>query len=104
MLSLQGFAQSKKALEKRAAHFSEVAATKMQLNEEQAKLVYDSFLEKLMYFNEQINGNDLSQEEKQKVYSTGYKNMVKRLKPTFTQEEINRMQAIFDEEKKKENK
>ena len=96
------FSQSVKFLEKRATKFTETAAAQMQLNDDKKQLVYTSLLEKFMFFKENIH-DGMSAQEKQEIYSQGYKNMVKKLKPMFSMDDIKKLQGIFTEIKKGEN-
>ena len=70
---------------KKAASFSEHAATQLDLSDEDQKFIYDTYIAKFMNDRENIFGKDLSKEERQAVYKASSKKLRQSMKVRFDQ-------------------
>ena len=85
----------------RATLFSTYIADKMDLNEEQVKLVYNVMLERVMNANAKIRANsNMSREDKQAVYKAEYKNAQQKLADKFGPKQARKMMTLSNEARK----
>lgn len=85
----------------RATLFSTYIANKMDLNDNQKKIVYNVMLERVMNANAKIKANiDMSKEEKQAVYKAEYANAQKKLATEFGQKQARKMMLLSNEARK----
>ncbi len=90
----------------RATLFSTYIADKMDLNEDQEKVVYNVMLERVVNANAKIKANkDISKEERQAVYKSEYKNAQEKLAAEFGAKDARKMMTLSNEARKNaENK
>ena len=89
----------------RAAMFSTYIADKMDLNEDQEKLVYNVMLERVMNANAKIKANsNMSKEDKQAVYKAEYANAQQKLAAEFGPKQARKMMTLGNEARKNADK
>lgn len=82
----------------RATLFSSYISDKMDLNDNQKKIVYNVMLERVVNANAKIRANkDMSKEEKQAVYKAEYANTQKKLATEFGQKQARKMMFLCNE-------
>lgn len=85
----------------RATLFSTYIADKMDLNDNQEKIVYNVMLERVVNANAKIRANkDMSKEEKQAVYKAEFSNAQKKLAAEFGQKQAREMMLLSNEARK----
>ncbi len=85
----------------RATLFSTYIADKMDLNDNQEKIVYNVMLERVVNANARIRANkDMSKEEKQAVYKAEFSNAQKKLAAEFGQKQAREMMLLSNEARK----
>ena len=89
----------------RATLFSTYIADKMDLNEDQEKLVYNVMLERVMNANAKIKANsNMSKEDKQAVYKAEYANAQQKLAAEFGPKQARKMMTLGNEARKNADK
>jgi inner membrane protein involved in colicin E2 resistance len=85
----------------RATLFSTYIADKMDLNDNQEKMVYNVMLERVVNANAKIRANkDMSKEEKQAIYKAEFSNAQKKLAAEFGQKQAREMMLLSNEARK----
>ena len=89
----------------RATLFSTYIADKMDLNEDQEKLVYNVMLERVMNANAKIKANNgMSREDKQAIYKAEYVNAQQKLAAEFGKKQSQKMMSLSNEARKNADK
>ena len=83
--------------EKRAKEASAFIASEVNLNQEDSDFTYTVLLEKMTSTAEQINGKNLSKEEKKAIYGASHKETSKRLSAHFSADKVKEIFAAFRE-------
>jgi len=85
----------------RATLFSTYIADKMDLNDNQEKMVYNVMLERVVNANAKIRANkDMSKEDKQAIYKAEFSNAQKKLAAEFGQKQAREMMLLSNEARK----
>jgi len=85
----------------RATLFSTYIADKMDLNDNQEKIVYNVMLERVVNANAKIRANkDMSKEDKQAIYKAEFSNAQKKLAAEFGQKQAREMMLLSNEARK----
>ena len=94
-------AQRQSYQEKKATTNAQHIAEAMDLNESEQTLLYAILLDKYEETSKQINGNDLSNEEKKIIYRQSFKDTNDKLSAIFSKEEIKTVNALLKEQNQK---
>ncbi|NCG04625.1 MAG: hypothetical protein GWO82_04755 [Bacteroidetes bacterium] len=89
----------------RATLFSTYIADKMDLNEDQEKVVYNVMLERVINANVKIKANNsMSREDRQAVYKAEYTNAQQKLAVEFGKKQAQKMMSLSNEARKNADK
>ncbi|MEC8363698.1 MAG: hypothetical protein VXZ46_00985 [Bacteroidota bacterium] len=87
----------------RATMFTNYIADNIELSEDDKQFVYNVMLERGVNATKQIRGKNLSQEDKKAIYRAEYKNAATKLKDKFGNKKGNKIMALSNEARKKNN-
>ena len=104
-LSLGVFAQEPTKWEKsRAGMFTSYISNNMEINEEQKAFIKSVMLERILEARTKIKGNNLSSEEKQRVYRTAFANAQAKLEQEFDKKTARKIMSLSNEARKNADK
>ena len=104
-LSLEVSGQEPTKWEKsRAGMFTSYISEKMNLNDEQKEFVRSVMLERIHQARKEIKGNNLSNEEKQRVYRTAFANAQTKLEKEFDKKTARKIMSLSNEARKNADK
>jgi len=104
-LSLEVSGQEPTKWEKsRAGMFTSYISQNMDLNDEQKEFVRSVMLERIHEARKEIKGNNLSSEEKQRVYRTAFANAQTKLEEEFDKKTARKIMSLSNEARKNADK
>ena len=88
----------------RAGMFTSYISKNMNLNDEQKEFVRSVMLERIHEARKEIKGNNLSSEEKQRVYRAAYANAQTKLEEEFDKKTARKIMSLSNEARKSADK
>ena len=87
----------------RANMLTNYIADNIELGEDDKQFIYNVMLDRGVNATNQIKGKNLSQEDKKAIYRAEYKNAATKLKDKFGNKKGNKIMALSNEARKKNN-
>ncbi len=104
-LSLVVYGQEPTKWEKsRAGMFTNYISENMNINDDQKEFIRSVMLERILEAKKEIRGNNLSNEEKQRVYRAAYANAQTKLEEEFDKKTARKIMSLSNEARKSADK